>query len=333
VSWHPALWAVNGQPVAIDHYVVYRYDAIGTAATIAVPVKTTSYTDTVGGLTYYYRVVAVAVGGVLSAASDYVDSSNQVNRYVIAPSELDTRITIPGSLSQELNFEFNGTSDDYEIIAIHQPQHEDTMTLKSYLFQVQNARTGQAVSNFSFSQAIAAVQLSYGLRAGVIGLQPTLPSSGNRGAEAQAVAQLISLYWFNGSNFIRLGSTVLLENQALMVTARNLGLYEIRAVSMPTRFALTQGSPYPRVITPNGAENHRVFWFFDNPSGNSVIGTIYDIRGAKVRNLTVNGQSPMANSLVWDGHDDRGAVVPSGVYLYKIQAGKESQTGTVVVAR
>jgi flagellar hook assembly protein FlgD len=102
---------------------------------------------------------------------------------------------------------------------------------------------------------------------------------------------------------------------------------------MPTSFALTRGSPYPRVITPNGSENRRVFWFFDNPSDEVVTGTIYDIRGAKVRDLAVSGQSPTANSIVWDGHDMNGAVVPSGVYLYKIQAGKEKQTGTVVVAR
>jgi flagellar hook assembly protein FlgD len=57
------------------------------------------------------------------------------------------------------------------------------------------------------------------------------------------------------------------------------------------------------------------------------------MRGAKVRDLVVNSQSPTANSLVWDGHDSNGAVVPSGVYLYKIQSGKETKTGTVVVAR
>ena len=56
-------------------------------------------------------------------------------------------------------------------------------------------------------------------------------------------------------------------------------------------------------------------------------------RGAKVRDLFVNSQSPTANSLVWDGHDNQGAVVPSGVYLYKISVGKDSTTGTVVVAR
>ena len=44
-------------------------------------------------------------------------------------------------------------------------------------------------------------------------------------------------------------------------------------------------------------------------------------------------QSPTNTSIVWDGRDSNGAVVPSGVYIYKISAGKEKATGTVVVAR
>ena len=144
----------------------------------------------------------------------------------------------------------------------------------------------------------------------------------------------MSVYWFNGGSYIRISDPVLTSNQALSVNVRNVGIYQIRATQLTTQFQLTQNSPYPRVITPNDpSQNNRVFWFFDNPSDNPVTGTIYDIRGAKVRDLVVNSQSPTANSLVWDGHDNRGAVVRSGVYLYKISAGKESQTGTVVVAR
>jgi hypothetical protein len=335
-KWHPVTLSIDGvTPVNIDHYIVSRYDAIDSSptASFSVPAISPSYTDTVGGLTYFYRAVAVTVDNIQSPPSDYVDSSSQLNRYALAPAESDTRMTLPMSVAQDLNLESNGTTDDYELVAIHQPQNENTTTLKSYLFQVQNARTGQIIPGFSFSEAIAQVQVSYALSNAVITQQRTLASSANQGAQAQAVAQLISLYWFNGSDYIRLGGTVLLDNQALAVTAKNVGLYNIQAVSSPTSFALTKGSPYPRVITPNGAENHRVFWFFDNPSGEQVTGTIYDIRGAKVRDLTVSSQSPTPNSLVWDGRSNNGSVVPSGVYLYKIQAGKETQTGTVVVAR
>lgn len=334
-NWHPVTRDTNGNPISIDHYTVYRYDTIGSSPTASTNITggATSFSDIVGGLTYFYRVVAVATGGTPSSASDYVDSSNVTNRYAIAGSDLNTRVVLPGSLAKELNSEFNGTSDDYEIVALRQQQNENATTLKSYLFQVQNARTGQVVFGFTFSQPIAEIQVSYALSVPTLGLSQRLTLTGNTGAEAQAIAQLISLYWFNGGSFIRVGGTVILQNQALAVSAKNLGLYEIRAVSAPQSFGLTRGSPYPRVIAPNASENRRVFWFFDNPGDEEIIGTIYDIRGAKVRDLRVDGLSPTSNSLVWDGRDSQGSVVPSGVYIYEIKAGKERVTGTVVVAR
>jgi hypothetical protein len=334
--WHPVTLDTEGNPVTIGQYIVNRYDSIGAPPTASFNLagNATSLTDTVNNQTYYYRVMAMTPTGVPSGFSDYVDSSLQTNRYVIAASEMTTRIVIPGSLATELNFERNGSSDDYEILAVHKPENENETTLKSYLFEVRDARTGVPVLGFHFSEATAEVEVSYALSLPTVGVNTSLHRAvTNAGQQAAAIAQVISLYWFNGDTFIRLGGTVLLQDQALMVTSRNLGLYELRAVSMPVGFALTRGSPYPRVITPNGAENRRVFWFFDNPAGENVTGTIYDIRGAKVRELVVNNQSPTANSLVWDGHDNQGAVVPSGVYLYKIQAGKEKVTGTVVVAR
>ena len=48
---------------------------------------------------------------------------------------------------------------------------------------------------------------------------------------------------------------------------------------------------------------------------------IYDISGSKVRTL-INGQRPAGNGqqVVWDGKDDFGNSVASGVYLYRIEA-------------
>jgi flagellar hook assembly protein FlgD len=36
--------------------------------------------------------------------------------------------------------------------------------------------------------------------------------------------------------------------------------------------------------------------------------------------------------MVWDGRDARGNIVPTGIYLYRVTAGKEKATGTLVVA-
>jgi hypothetical protein len=332
LNWHAVTQDTNYQPVSIDHYVVNRYDAIGSSPTVSATVlagSPLSYTDTVGGLTYYYTVYAVAVGGAMSVISDYVDSSPQMNRYAIAPDDITTRVVMPASVAAELDVGNNVYGDDLEIRLTQRPQDEVGVTLRSYDMEAYRVSSGVEVPYFAFAQTGMQVQLGLGAVLGAGRPLGQVPA----GTTAGSITQIVSVYWFNGGSYIRISGPILTSDQALSVTVQNLGIYQIRATQIATTFQLTQGSPYPRVITPNGAENHRVFWFFDNPSGNPVTGTIYDIRGAQVRGLAVNSQSPTPNCLVWDGRDNRGAVVPSGVYLYKIQAGNETHTGTVVVAR
>jgi len=336
LHWHPVTLDTSGRPAAVDHYVVYRYDLIGSSPTLStvVPLNALSYTDTVGGLTYYYAIMTVSASGVASDISDYADS--QGNRYAIAPDDIDTRVVLPMSIETELNSEKNAFSEDLEIRLKRRQQDEVDLTLRSYHVGVYKAASGSEVLSFAFSQNDMQVQLGLGATLGAGRLSPAQVQTLQRsaGTSAGSIAQIVSAYWFNGGSYIRISDPELTSNEALSVHVRNIGIYQVRATQISTTFQLTQGSPYPRVITPNDpSQNNRVFWFFDNPSDNAVTGTIYDIRGAKVRDLAVNSQSPTANSLVWDGHDSRGAVVRSGVYLYKISAGKDTQTGTVVVAR
>ena len=231
--------------------------------------------------------------------------------------------------------------EDLEIRLDRRPQDEVDVTLKSYHVGVYKVLTGEEIPFFSFSQSGMQVQLGLGssLGSGQLNTNQTQAlrqamSNHANATGAGSIAQIVSVYWYNGGSYIRVSDPVLTSDQALSVSVRNVGIYQIRATQIATQFQLTQNSPYPRVITPNDpSQNNRVFWFFDNPTGDAVSGKIYDIRGAKVRDFAMDGNSPTANSLVWDGRDNRGAVVPSGVYLYKIQAGKETQTGTVVVAR
>lgn len=44
---------------------------------------------------------------------------------------------------------------------------------------------------------------------------------------------------------------------------------------------------------------------------------IYDVQGRLVRNLFQNRQSPGTYGVSWNGCDDKGNAVPSGIYLYK----------------
>jgi len=53
--------------------------------------------------------------------------------------------------------------------------------------------------------------------------------------------------------------------------------------------------------------------------------TVHDLKGARVRTL-VNEHRPAGNwTVLWDGTDDRGGRVPSGVYFCRVGAGDESR--------
>jgi N-acetylneuraminic acid mutarotase len=49
--------------------------------------------------------------------------------------------------------------------------------------------------------------------------------------------------------------------------------------------------------------------------------TVYDMRGRVVRTLVDRFQQPGADQVRWDGRNDAGQPVASGVYLYRLQAG------------
>jgi hypothetical protein len=330
LSWTPVTLDTSGNPISVDHYLVYRYDTIGGTGTVVAMVNTpqSSYTAPTGGRTYFYRIQAVSSFGTASQLSDYLDSSTEANRYILAADDPATRLIVPSAAAKYLLAANNAFGEDLDVVIDHQPQDETNLTLRSYKITARKVRSGDLVQGFSFPQNILSVELGLG---SALSSAPGIRAP--TGTTAGSIAQIVSVYWFNGSNFVAFGSPTLTSNQSLSVTVRNLGTYQIRAITLGVKFRLAQGSPYPRVITPNGSENRRVFWFFENPASDTVTGSIYDIRGAHVRDLQVDSMSPTPNSLVWDGRDSNGAVVPSGVYLYKISTADQTVTGTVVVAR
>jgi ligand-binding sensor domain-containing protein len=61
--------------------------------------------------------------------------------------------------------------------------------------------------------------------------------------------------------------------------------------------------------------------------------TIYDILGRRIRTL-VNERKEAGNySVYWDGRDESGILVPSGVYLCRIQTEKFCETGKAILCR
>jgi cytochrome c551/c552 len=89
--------------------------------------------------------------------------------------------------------------------------------------------------------------------------------------------------------------------------------------SLPETYTLTQNFPNP--FNPTTEIQFGVPW------DSKVQIIIYDIVGRKVRTLVDNPMIPGTYRATWDGRDDNGLGVASGVYLYRIVAKNSSGSG------
>jgi len=69
------------------------------------------------------------------------------------------------------------------------------------------------------------------------------------------------------------------------------------------------------------------------PNATTVDCAVYGPDGRRVRDLRNVSLGSGANTLTWDGRDDSGALVPTGVYLFRVERGGYQQAGKVTVLR
>ncbi len=60
---------------------------------------------------------------------------------------------------------------------------------------------------------------------------------------------------------------------------------------------------------------------------------VYNIAGQKVKTLVDEHQSAGHKTVVWNGRDENGDQVASGVYLYKLQEGKCSAVKKMLLVK
>jgi hypothetical protein len=72
---------------------------------------------------------------------------------------------------------------------------------------------------------------------------------------------------------------------------------------------------------------------FTLPASDRVSLAIYNASGQLVKTLVEGVQPAGSHDFVWDGHDAKGASVSSGVYFYRLTAGKFNQTKKMVLLK
>ncbi len=83
---------------------------------------------------------------------------------------------------------------------------------------------------------------------------------------------------------------------------------------------LTLFPNYPNPFNPSTTVS------FYLPEREHVVLTIYNVQGQRVKRLADEALDFGMHELVWDGTDDRGNATSSGVYFYRLTAGRKSIT-------
>jgi len=96
-------------------------------------------------------------------------------------------------------------------------------------------------------------------------------------------------------------------------------------VQVPKEFALYQN--YPNPFNPTTTIK------YDVKQSTEVKLVIYNMLGQEVRTLVNNRQDAGYKTVVWDGLNNRGSRVASGIYIYRLQAGDFVQARKMILMK
>ena len=279
--------------------------------------------ENINGKIYYYLARAVDVFSKESKNSMIVDSS--IDNNIIAQTEDGTtRIAIPSEISDIL-YESGEYKEDLKIDVERKIGEETGRVLRSCNFTIKKGESNETIKNFAFKEPKATIVFTYKIN--------PFGMTEFRNIQASQAKKQFAIFRYNGLEWLKLGGLVDENTYTVTVKTRQLGTYRLQE-SLRHEFSLTY--VIPRIFTPgDDMWNKVVRLHFDNPYDKQCSAAkIFDIRGALVRDLTLEIEyTPGAAEICWDGKDENGNIVPSGVYIYQIETDKEVINGTIVVAR
>jgi len=147
------------------------------------------------------------------------------------------------------------------------------------------------------------------------------------GKETEFNESQLACYWWDGITWRPVGGEIDRDRNIVTVKVSHFsyyGLFKARPMG------ISEYRPKERIITPAYADGKNDVAYFSGLSGQTTTIRIYDITGKKIR--TIDGEP-----YEWDGKDEGGNIVESGVYIYQFKAEvngkKRSVNGTIAVAK
>lgn len=305
-------------------YNIYRSLSIQTAGTGApfaqTAAGTLSFVDgSVQGGKYYYLVRAIDASGIEGANSLLIESLNPDKMSLVS---LDQQIMaeLPSEVSKELLAENNRWNTNLAVEFSRKTSEEIGRTLRVYDLTVRDSDFNE-LSDYSFATPVT-LQFSYN----GLALAPDLRGGGSR-AQSFAAGEL-SVYWFNGVEFIRVGGYMDDVKKRVSIRVTKPGQYQLRQIVKASAFGVASLNP-AKVFTPGVAPYEKMTFYIDNPSGDKVTGKIYDLRGEFIADIKVLGDATATTvTMEWDGNGTR-----KGVYIYQVEGDERVVNGTIILAR
>jgi len=129
------------------------------------------------------------------------------------------------------------------------------------------------------------------------------------------------------------------------IFSESVGIEDGELSRVPVSYALSQNFPNPfnpmTTITfaiPGGEDNDGQGYSGPGNGGSGsekipVKLSIFDLRGRRVKTLIDHELSPGWHQVTWDGRNENGSEVPSGIYFYQLTSGSNAFTRKMTLAR
>ncbi len=108
----------------------------------------------------------------------------------------------------------------------------------------------------------------------------------------------------------------------------HLGPTEVTTPALPSRMFGSMARPTP--LTGSSSVRFRVPALLARQGAIPVRGMILDATGRAIRELQAGAMTRGDQVVSWDGRDRESRIVPSGIYLYVIEAGANREIGRLV---
>ena len=121
---------------------------------------------------------------------------------------------------------------------------------------------------------------------------------------------------------------VMIFTALAIIIGTGITISGLKRNKLPKSFSLSQNFPNP--FNPSTSIS------FNVPEGikpHNITMKIYDLRGRLIRTLIDRNFAPGSYTVNWEGKDDRGQKVSSGVYFYRLTSTDFSQTRKMVLMK